>query len=109
MHGFVPAQAFRRETCHCTNDGLEISGKLILNDRVKDSVRLQIWQFDSRQAMVLFREFNSYLFVESEPLRGIGWMLGVVTIQSTDLLAANGRVQRRAGRFARPLQRSARR
>ena len=95
MQGFVPSQAFRRETCHCANYGLEIFGKLVLNDGVKDSVRLQVWQFDSRHAMVFFRELDPHLFVECEPLCGVGRMLGIVAIHSAGLLAANVKGKRR--------------
>ncbi len=96
VHSLVPAQAFRPETCHCANDGLEVCGKLVLNDGVKDGVRPQIWQFGPRHAMVVFGEFDSYLLVKREPLGGFGRVLGIVAIHNAGLLVANVRHERRA-------------
>jgi hypothetical protein len=87
VHGFVPGQTFGREASHCPNGGLEVLGKLILDDCMKQGVSRQIRQPGARQAMVFFGEADSFLFIEREPLFGVRRLVRVVSIHGADVPA----------------------
>ena len=46
-------------------------GDLVLNDRMKGGVNLDVGQLDSRAAMKLFRQAYSRLLIRCKPLFGI--------------------------------------
>jgi len=87
VHGFVPGQTFGREASHRPNSGLEVLGKLILDDCMKQRVNLQIRQLRARSAMMFFGEADSFLFIEREPMFGVRRPVRVVLIHGADVPA----------------------
>ena len=55
MYGVMSTQTFRHKARHRPNDGFKVFSKLVLNDDMKESVGLYIWQLGSRQTVMLWR------------------------------------------------------
>ena len=86
VDGFMPRQAFSSEARHGSNDGLQIFGNLVFDNRMKNCMGRKVGQLDARHAVVRFHQQDSFLFVKREPLLGVGCVVRVIAIQRTVLL-----------------------
>ncbi len=76
----VARQTFLGEAVHRPSDRLESSGDLILDDRMKHGMRLQVRQFDASDLMMRFGELYSLSFVERQPLGCVWCDFGIVEL-----------------------------
>lgn len=86
VDGFMPRQAFSSEARHCSNDGLQIFGNLVFDNRVKNCMGLKVGQLDARNVVVFFHQLDSFLFIEREPLLRVRCVVRIIAIQRTVLL-----------------------